>query len=165
LPGQPAGEISLAIDASSKRWQALDLHLYWPLFAVDVLGRPISWGPGGHVSIVFSGATSDLSAATTAATPQSPSALQLGLRQLAGSPSARSLGSPADVAFTVLNVRRVAAMVDEEPRWRAALATTWQRGGAGAPDYQQALQGYRAWERAIPVVGPLLTYLHEDASP
>ena len=68
------------------------------------------------------------------------------------------------MAFTVLDVRRAAAMVDEEPRWRAAVATSWQQGGPGSPDYQQALGSYRAWERGIPLIGPILTYLFPSAS-
>jgi hypothetical protein len=56
-------------------------------------------------------------------------------------------------------------MVDDEPRWRAALVTTEQRGQPSGPEYQAALRGYRTWEHEIPLLGPLLGLAFPDGAP
>ncbi|HVC33109.1 MAG TPA: hypothetical protein VNL16_06325, partial [Chloroflexota bacterium] len=110
VPGRPIGELSLAIDPSTKTWRALDLRLVWSVVDVNVLGHQITWGPTGRVSLAFGDATTQPAASSTPLEQLSPSAAQLALNWLAQTPALSRFAGPVGVAFSFLDARQLRAM-------------------------------------------------------
>lgn len=159
LPGNPIGQVSLAIDPVSKDWRALDLQLVWAIVDVEVLGQRITWGPSGRISLSFGDDTLPTTVQSEALARISPSSAELGLAQLRQVSVLQPVTGPARVAVAFLDVRQLRAMLAQEPVVRTAATTAWQRDGEHTTSYADAVQRYRGWEEGAPLVGPFLRYV------
>jgi hypothetical protein len=53
VPGDPHGQMMLAIDTRSKVWQRLELKVTWALASLSLFGQEIELGPSGNMSVAF----------------------------------------------------------------------------------------------------------------
>jgi hypothetical protein len=166
VPGNPTGQISLAIDRRTKIWRTMDLRLVWAIVDVEILGRRITWGPGGRVWLTFADGAAPSTMVATASEERRPSTAHVLLGRLEEMPALHPYLDVIQSACTFLDVRQVPVMLDDEPRQRAAVIIAWQRHGGHSSEYQDALRQYEAWERQIPLIGPFLRFIfHEMANP
>lgn len=165
LPGSPTGQISLAIDARTHVWRALEIRVIWPIVNLSILSHPIVWGPGGRIALTFGNEQFSADASSAALPRPSPSAAMLALGGIESHPALRQVAGPASLVFTFLDLRQIRAMREQEPVLRSAISTAWQQGGDTSTEYGDAIQRYRDWERQTPLVGPFLRYLFPGSSP
>jgi len=166
VPGNPTGQVSLAIDRRTKIWRTMDLRLVWAIIDVEILGHRITWGPGGQIWLTFADAMAPSTMATAASKEKSPSTAQMLLGRLEEMPALHPYVEVIQSACTFLDVRQVPGMLDDEPPQRAAVTIAWQRHGGDSSDYQDALRHYEAWEHQIPLIGPFLRFVfRETANP
>ncbi len=164
IPGNPIGEMTLAVDSSTKVWQSLDLRLTWAVVDVDVMGRRITWGPSGRMVLTF-GDQQRLAAARPSVLSQlGPSTAQLVFARLETLSPLQPYARWMDALLRFLDVRQIRTMIDEDPWRRATLVDAWQRHGRESDAYQTALREYQTWQEQIPLVGPILQYVfHQGA--